>query len=234
MRVLFLKKCDAPLNVFCGYFFTKLRNFIFKKKIKYEKRKHKDFLKDKHITIDFFSSHAFNFSSILKKFNSQLNYLEIGSYEGNSALFVANNFLNSQISCVDTWVKTEEYEKNINFSDIEKNFDANTLKFSNIKKFKETSDDFFKKNNNNYDVIYIDGHHLGSQVYRDIKNSWKYLSNDGYLICDDYIWNTRTKNIESTPCYAINKFLKEIKNNYKIIYVSNSQIFIKKATEVFI
>lgn len=145
MRVLFLKKCDAPLNVFYGYFFTKLRNFIFKKKIKYEKRKHKDFLKDKHITIDFFSSHAFNFSSILKKFNSQLNYLEIGSYEGNSALFVANNFFNSQISCVDTWVKTEEYEKNINFSDIEKNFDANTLKFSNIKKFKETSDDFFKK-----------------------------------------------------------------------------------------
>ena len=228
MRILFLKKCNAPLAVYYIYFFTKLRNFFFKRNIKHEKRKHKDDLKNKHISIDFFSSHAFNFLTILKKFKKQFNYLEIGSYEGNSALFVANKFPNSKISCVDTWVKTEEYDKKVNFNNIEKNFDINTLKYENIKKFKKTSDDFFKKNNTKYDVIYIDGHHLGSQVYKDIKNSWSCLSNYGYLICDDYIWNTKAKIIESTPCYAINKFLKEIRNNYRVIYVSNSQIFIRK------
>ena len=228
MKIFFLKKCNAPLTVYYIYFLTKLRNLFFKRNIKYEKRKHKDDLKEKRISVDFFSSHAFNFQTILKKFKGQFNYLEIGSYEGNSALFVANKFPNSQISCVDTWVKTDEYDKKINFNDIEKNFDTNTLEYENIKKFKKTSDEFFKENNSNYDVIYIDGHHLGSQVYKDIKNSWNCLSNYGYLICDDYIWNTETKIIESTPCYAINKFLKEIKNNYRAVYVSNSQIFIRK------
>ena len=145
MRILFLKKCNAPFTVYYVYFFTKLRNLFFKRGIKYEKRKHKDYLKDKHISIDFFSSHAFNFSTILKKFKGQFNYLEVGSYEGNSALFVANKFPNSQISCVDTWVKTEEYEKKINFSTIEKNFDDNTSKYENIKKFKKNSDDFFPR-----------------------------------------------------------------------------------------
>ena len=145
MRILFLKKCNAPFTVYYVYFFTKLRNLFFKRGIKYEKRKHKDYLKDKHISIDFFSSHAFNFYTILKKFKRQFNYLEVGSYEGNSALFVANKFPNSQISCVDTWVKTEEYEKKINFSTIEKNFDDNTSKYENIKKFKKNSDDFFPR-----------------------------------------------------------------------------------------
>lgn len=118
-------------------------------------------------------------------------------------MFVANNFPNSHISCVDTWVKTYEYDKKINFNIIEKNFDDNTFKHKNILKSKNTSGNFFKKNNIKYDVIYIDEYHLGPQVYKDIKNSWSCLSKYGYLICDDYIWNIETKNIESTPCYAM-------------------------------
>ena len=230
MRILFLKKCKAPLIIYYAYFFTKLRNFFFKKKIKYEKRKHIDFLRDKNITNDFFSSHAFNFLTILKKLRSQFNYLEIGSYEGNSALYVANKFPYSKIDCVDTWIKTDEYDKTINFNDVEKNFDANTSEFNNIKKFKKNSDNFFDQNKKNYEIIYVDGFHLGEQVYKDIKSAWKVLSEGGYLICDDYIWNTSSKNTETTPCYAINKFLSELKNCYKVILVSNSQIFLKKKT----
>lgn len=120
---------------------------------------------------------------------------------------------------MDTWIKTDEYDKEINFNDIEKNFDANTSEYNNIKKFKK-----------NYEIIYVDGFHLGEQVYKDIKNAWKILSEGGYLICDDYIWNTSLKNTETTPCYAINKFLSELKNCYKVILVLNSQIFLKKKT----
>lgn len=89
---------------------------------------------------------------------------------------------------MDTWIKTDEYDKEINFNDIEKNFDANTSEYNNIKKFKK-----------NYEIIYVDGFHLGEQVYKDIKNAWKILSEGGYLICDDYIWNTSLKNTETTP-----------------------------------
>ena len=86
---------------------------------------------------------------------------------------------------------------------------------------------FFLKNEKNFDVIYIDGYHYGPQVYKDCKNAWKFLKNNGYLICDDYIWNFY-KNIKENPCYAINLFLTEINGCYKIKKISNSQIFVKK------
>ena len=56
-----------------------------------------------------------------------------------------------------------------------------------------------------YDAIYIDGYHLGAQVYKDCKNSQKFLKNKGFLICDDYIWDFYN-DIEDILYYAINKF----------------------------
>ena len=78
-----------------------------------------------------------------------------------------------------------------------------------------------------FDAIYIDGYHHGAQVYKDCINSWKFLKNDGLLICDDYIWRFYS-NLRDNPCYAINVFLSEIVGTYKLEKVSNSQIFIKK------
>ena len=46
---------------------------------------------------------------------------------------------------------------------------------------------FFLLNKKTFDVIYIDGHHLAEQVYKDAVNSWKFLNTNGLLIFDDYI-----------------------------------------------
>jgi hypothetical protein len=48
-----------------------------------------------------------------------------------------------------------------------------------------TSDDFFKQNNDQFDIIFIDGLHHADQVLRDIENSLKCLHNDGYIVCHD-------------------------------------------------
>jgi len=53
------------------------------------------------------------------------------------------------------------------------------------------------------------------------------LKKNGYLICDDYFWQHYSK-IKENPCFAINKFLNEIKKSYKLINISNNQIFIEK------
>ena len=37
-----------------------------------------------------------------------------------------------------------------------------------------TSDEFFKQNEDTYDVIFIDGLHTSDAVYRDINNSLKF------------------------------------------------------------
>lgn len=226
MKLLFLIKCSAPLSVLLSFIIAKIKNIFVKKNIKIKKNEHKNFIKNKKITEDYFSSHAFNFNEILKTQNKNFQYLEIGSFEGNSTIFIAKNFPLSKISCVDTWIKTEEYDKDISFTNIEKNFDNNIEEFNNIEKFKMSSDEFFVSNSKKFDIIYVDGYHYGPQVYKDVYNSWKILNNNGYLFCDDYIWNIG-EDINLTPCFAINKFLSEI-NNYKIHKVSNSQIFIKK------
>ena len=225
-KIIFLIKNKSKINIILIFLIQKFFNIFIKKKIKSFKKRNQIFLKNKRITNDYFSMHSYNFFKYLNFLEGNFNYLEIGTYEGNSAMFVANTFPKSKVYCVDNWNKTEEYGDQ-NFDIVEKNFDYNTSSFNNILKFKNNSDDFFKKNNTLFEVIYIDGYHKDFQVLKDCRNAWKILKKNGLLICDDYIWNFY-ENIKENPCYSINKFIDEIKNENKVLEVSKSQIFIKK------
>ena len=225
-KIIFLIKNKSKINIIMIFLIQKFLNIFIKKKIKSFKKRNQIFLKNKKITNDYFSMHSYNFFKYLNLLEGNFNYLEIGTYEGNSAMFVANTFPKSKVYCVDNWNKTEEYGDQ-NFDIVEKNFDYNTSSFKNILKFKNNSDDFFKKNNTLFEVIYIDGYHKDFQVLKDCRNAWKILKKNGLLICDDYIWNFY-ENIKENPCYSINKFINEIKNENKVLEVSKSQIFIKK------
>tara|TARA_B110000116_G_scaffold257484_1_gene257670 strand:- start:679 stop:1392 length:714 start_codon:yes stop_codon:yes gene_type:complete len=229
-KISFLYKSESSIYIYFSFLLTKILNFFIKRKIVKHKKKHQLLLKKKKITNDFFSAHAYNFFFYLKKLKPNFDYLEIGSYEGNSAVFVADTFVQSKIYCVDNWVGNDEYIDHISFSTIESNFDLNVANYNNISKIKCLSDDFFKNNNQMYDAIYIDGFHHGIQVYKDCLNSWKYLKKDGFLICDDYIWDFYP-DFKNNPCFAINIFLKKVAGSYKLERVSNSQIFIKKINE---
>lgn len=225
-KLLFLYYSNASKYIYLNFILTKFKNIFLKKKIKLKKNQHINFLEKKKITHDYFSSHAYNFSDIFNQFKF-CKYLEIGSFEGNSAMFVAKNFPDSKIHCIDNWIGTNEYQKDLEFSNVEKNFNLNMSEFDNYTKYKLTSDEFFKINQNHFNVIYIDGYHKADQVLKDFINSWAVLHVKGIIIFDDYIWKFFDK-IEDNPCYAINKYLKEIKKNSKILKVSNSQLFIQK------
>ena len=228
-KIVFLVKNKASLKVILIFLIQKFFNIFLKRKIKSFKKANQIFLKNKKISNDYFSMHAFNFYKYINYLNGNFDYLEIGTYEGNSAMFVARTFPNSKVFCVDNWNKTEEYVDQ-DFSLVEQNFDNNCLSLKNIVKIKKDSDNFFLENKVHFDVIYIDGHHKDFQVLKDCRNAWKYLKPGGILICDDYIWNFY-KNLKENPCYSINLFLKEIKNKKRILEVSKSQIFIKKIYE---
>jgi len=223
-KLSILYKSESPFIVIYIFLISKIKNIFLKSRIKKEKRKHKIILSKKIISNDYFSANAFYFNNLLKKLPKDFKYLEIGSYEGNSALYIAINFPNSNIVCVDSWQDVEQY-KGKNFNIIENNFDLNLKGLSNINKIKSTSDDFFVKNKTMYDFIYIDGNHKFDYVLRDCENAWKFLNDDGFLVCDDYISNCYA-DIKLNPCFAVNKFLE--KNTVKILLVTNSQIFFQK------
>ncbi len=50
-----------------------------------------------------------------------------------------------------------------------------------------TSDEFFKSNEQKFDLIFIDGLHEHPQVYKDIVNSLDVLNEGGTVICHDMI-----------------------------------------------
>ena len=225
-KIKFLYKSHASIFIILLFLFQKILNLFLKKKIKLHKKYFLNLISNQKISSEFFSVNAYNFFIYLSSLPKNFRYLEIGSFEGGSAIFVASKFKDSEIYCVDNWIKTEDGYSNLNFEDIELNFDFNTQMYKNIYKIKKSSNDFFNTNKLTYDVIYIDGYHKAEQVFKDCVNSWKNLNINGILICDDYIWD-HYNDIKNNPCYAINKFLRTIKK-YKILRVSNSQIFLKK------
>ena len=50
---------------------------------------------------------------------------------------------------------------------------------------RSTSDQFFDQNENNFDIIFIDGLHHYSQVLKDVNNSLKILKKDGFILVHD-------------------------------------------------
>ena len=110
---------------------------------------------------------------------NEFEYLEIGSFEGNSAMFVLENFKNCFLTCVDSWEQlklnsdSKEGYEHLPIIDIEDHFDDNLRIYSErYKKEKILSDLFFRKNNKFFDVVFIDDSKFADDVFKDCKNSW--------------------------------------------------------------
>jgi len=50
-----------------------------------------------------------------------------------------------------------------------------------------TSDQFFRVNQKTFDIVFIDGLHHASQVYRDIINSLEVINEGGVIVCHDML-----------------------------------------------
>ena len=226
-KINYLKKINAPLEIYISFFYYLIFDKFTKPFRKYFEKRYKKLLRDKFISYDWFSKHCFYFYWNIKKVKKDFKYLEIGCFEGNSFFFVINQFKPLISYAVDPWINSDENFKH-DMSLIEKNFDLNLSNYKlNYKKIKNTSDKFFLENTEKFDVIYIDGNHTYKSVLSDAINSWKILTKDGILIFDDYFYHY-PDDPKAYVGFAINNFLKRIKDQYIILLVSKNQIFIKK------
>ena len=64
-----------------------------------------------------------------------------------------------------------------------------------------TSDDFFSKNKQKFDLIFVDGLHQHEQVYRDIMNSLEFLNTGGTIVCHD-MWPATDYEASHEPVYG--------------------------------
>lgn len=120
-----------------------------------------------------------------------LRWLEIGSFEGRSALWtVENMFKNSasEITCVDMWLPWGEYGqlKDYNYELV---FDANTAGVSQITKRKGPSKEVLPSLVGRlYHGCYIDGSHDEEDVLEDAQLVLPLVAPGGVIIFDDYEW----------------------------------------------
>ncbi len=104
---------------------------------------------------------------------------EIGSYEGRSALWFAENILTgagARLWCIDTWTDADVYQR----------FRENTQHDDRIWRFRESSG--ILRNGSGapvFDAVYIDGDHSFRWAYRDAINAWPVLKSGGVMIFDD-------------------------------------------------
>ena len=228
-RLRYQLRKKANFKILYAFLLDRLKHPLNKTKKKYLKNKHKNFLVSKKTTSDYFSLNAYYWDLIINKNFNTFSYLEIGSWEGNSALYILENFKTKKVVCVDIWDLYEDSYKNESFKRFE-NFQSNLLSYKDrYSFFKNTSDIFFKDNNEKFDIIYIDGWHEAPQVYKDICNSWNCLNKDGIIICDDYFYGDIKSNLNiNLPADSINRFILENENKVKVLNVNNTQVFIKK------
>ena len=228
-RLRYQLRKKANFKILYAFLLDRLKHPLNKTKKKYLKNKHKNFLVSKKTTSDYFSLNAYYWDLIINKNFNTFSYLEIGSWEGNSALYILENFKTKKVVCVDIWDLYKDSYKNENFKRFE-NFQSNLLSYKDrYSFFKNTSDIFFQDNNEKFDIIYIDGWHEAPQVYKDICNSWNCLNKDGIIICDDYFYGDIKSNLNTNlPADSINRFIQENENKVKVLNVNNTQVFIKK------
>jgi predicted O-methyltransferase YrrM len=171
---------------------------------------------------NWFEAHKSSWKNLLESAQPK-NILEIGSYEGQSAVFAISTILEIQpqsvnIACIDTWEGGREHV-NANMPSVEQRFDSNMKILSdkygtrfNLRKIKNNSFAALAQlcaspSCQEFDFIYIDGSHDASDVLYDAVASFRLLKVNGLMCFDDFLWHAGDRNPLQTPRQAIEAFI---------------------------
>lgn len=149
----------------------------------------------KEFSSDWTSWHFPVWTNVLAHLREQpCDVLEIGSWEGRSAIFFLEFLPRSRVTCVDTFGGgTENHaspSESCQIPLIEQRFDANLRSYGpRAEKIKATSVEALTglaRSDAAFDLIYVDGSHLRDDVMVDSLLAWPLLRPGGVLIWDDY------------------------------------------------
>lgn len=195
--------------------------------------------KNKEFAFDWTSGHFATWSAILNPLKDlHVKVLEIGSYEGLSALFFLNFLPRSSIVCIDPWdpVTIEPAVARLVPGDAEQyqfaegRFDRNLRPFAEritkIKAFSVSALTDLGVNRRRFDLIYIDGSHRRADAYRDCTLSWPLLDPGGIMLIDDYEFGADLPD-ELKPKQGVDAFLSNVANEFEEVHRAY-QVVIRK------
>lgn len=162
--------------------------------------------------------------------------LEIGSFEGLSACYLLWRLPDAEITCVDTFAGSLEDHIQGDVSQLEAIFERNAALVDRVRVRKLVGDSKrvlldLIEDSERFDLVYVDGSHLGLDVIVDAALSWQLLAWDGTLVFDDYAWAQLGTGPLLRPGPAIDAFLGLIEGSYELVF-SEYQLALKKIRHV--
>ena len=206
-------------------FFVILKSRLLKKKLNSRQKSFfVEYIEKKNFSQKWFLNNFEIFHHYLpKNLDTNFSYLEIGSYEGLSALNILFNYKNSKVTTIDLWAESNVNSESlsVDFNEIEKRFDENLegYKFNKIKNDSVVALRELLKKRIYFDFIYIDGSHNGEDILSDAIESYKLLNMGGIMIFDDIVNTNKNINIQSYTGYE--SFYAIHKKNLRVVYLKN-------------
>jgi predicted O-methyltransferase YrrM len=181
---------------------------------------------DKTFSSDWAAANFFHWAELLHSLrNKPVRILEIGSWEGRSALFFLNYLPRSRITCIDTFGGSAEHHLDDHFSKLalksEAQFDANLSQFTDrVEKIVGDSAKVLPElgvGGRRFDLAYVDGSHFAADVYRDALLTWSMVAPGGTVIFDDYEWGMMNSESER-PKIGVDAFLVSVAGQFRELY----------------
>ncbi len=176
-------------------------------------------------TSDYVSKNLAHWTRLLEDYRGRpgVQMLEIGSYEGRSAVWFLENILThptAGIVCIDFFTRLPlslRFDHNIRCSGAA----------GKVTKIKGHSDAILSTLPlAHFDIIYIDGSHQAAPVLLDAMLSWYRLKPGGIMILDDYLWDLE-ESASDRPQMAIDLFLKSFEGRYDLL-LKDYQVAVRK------
>ena len=168
-------------------------------------------------------------------------FLEIGSFEGRSAVWIVENMMQDGdiLGCIDTWEGGEEHGEE-DMGTVKERFDHNIAILRD--KYPERYIDQYKNTSTvalaeimhgswrspTLDFIYIDGSHRAPDVLTDACMAWPLLKKGGLMVFDDYTWSPNARDILHRPKIAIDAFVNIFAEEVEIVHLGYQLIVRKK------
>ena len=176
-------------------------------------------------------------SQLVQHLPSRKDFLEIGSYEGRSAVWTIEHMMEDggEIVCIDTWKGGAEHV----------NGEMNGAKFRFNENIKTVREKFPNRNvssctglsvdwlaaliqeKRQFDFIYIDGSHIAKDVLTDACMAWPMLKKNGFMVFDDYAWKPEGMTTMQRPKIAIDFFLNTFEEELIVVHIAY-QLIVRK------
>ena len=192
----------------------------------------------KDFSNDWFTMNIETWLRVLDPYKSRpMEILEVGSWEGRSAIAFLEIFPLSKLTCVDKFggepIDPNNHLLRDQFQKQEGRFDRNTAQYaSRLTKMKGRASamlDSLAQDKRQFDIIHIDADHSRSAVLTDSVMTWPLLRTGGVLIWDDVQFHLEWEPSER-PADAIKMFCAMFGDSFRELH-RGWQLIVKKEGE---